>query len=80
MTIELRLYASLERYMPIGTPAHAPCRIDITEGTTVGSILEGLRVPAASVKIIFCNGIHATGDTIPRDGDRIGVFPPVAGG
>jgi molybdopterin converting factor small subunit len=32
------------------------------------------------VKIIFLNGIHASGEETLREGDRVGVFPPVAGG
>lgn len=80
MTIELRLYASLNRYMPEGSLSHTPCLIDIEEGTTIRSLLEGLQVPMASVKTVFLNGIHTTGDTVPKDGDRVGVFPPVAGG
>jgi len=30
--------------------------------------------------MIFLNGLHATGDEVLREGDRVGVFPPVAGG
>jgi molybdopterin converting factor small subunit len=26
------------------------------------------------------NGIHARGDEVLKDGDRVGAFPPVAGG
>jgi molybdopterin converting factor small subunit len=26
------------------------------------------------------NGIHAQGDEVLKEGDRVGAFPPVAGG
>jgi molybdopterin converting factor small subunit len=32
------------------------------------------------VKLIFLNGLHAQGDEILSEGDRVGVFPAVAGG
>ncbi len=79
MKIELKLFASLERYMPEGSSRHAPRKLDVEEGTTIQALLEELRVPIPSVKTIFLNSVHAQGDEILKDGDRIGVFPPVAG-
>ena len=78
MKIELRLYASLSVYMPEINSATGI--VDIGQGTRIRELLEQLKVPADSVKIIFLNGVHAKGDEILKEGDRIGVFPPVAGG
>ncbi len=78
MKIELRLYASLSIYMP--ETNSAPVIVDIGQGTRIRELLEQLKVPADSVKIIFLNGVHAQGDEILEEGDRIGVFPPIAGG
>jgi molybdopterin converting factor small subunit len=79
MRIELRLYASLGRYMPEGKSDPSES-MEVAEGSTIRSILENLKVPLDSVKIIFLNGLHANGDELLKDGDRVGVFPPVAGG
>ena len=80
MNIELNLYASLARYLP--REAGAPCnRIrNVAEGTTIRTLLLHLQVPMGRVKLIFLNGIHARGDEFLKDGDRVGVFPAVAGG
>jgi molybdopterin synthase sulfur carrier subunit len=78
MRIELRLYASLSRFMPEqwrGSPT-----VEVNEGVTVKGLLEAMKVPLEIVKVIFINGVHAKGDEALRDGDRVGVFPPVAGG
>ena len=78
MKIELRLYASLSRYMPEqwrGSPT-----VEVEEGVTANALLESMKVPLEAVKVIFLNGVHARGDEVLRDGDRVGVFPPVAGG
>lgn len=80
MKIELRLFASLGPYMPEGSSRNTLRAFDIKEGTTTHALLQELNVPIASVKTIFLNGIHARGDEILKDGDRVGVFPPVAGG
>ena len=80
MKIELNLYASLARYMPDQEGGDEPAKTEIGEGTTVSQLLETLDVPTNRIKIIFLNGTHANGDEVLKDGDRLGVFPPVAGG
>ena len=80
MKIELNLYASLARCIP--REAGAPCnRIwEVGEGTTILALLHRLQVPMDRVKLIFLNGLHAQGDEKLSEGDRVGVFPAVAGG
>ncbi len=74
MKVELNLYASLARFVPRTGP------VEIDGKTTILGLLRSLDVPLDKVKIIFLNGIHASGEETLSDGDRIGVFPPVAGG
>lgn len=79
MKVELNLFASLAGYMPDKAKGN-PCTLDINEGTTIRQLLEPLKMPAKVIKMIFLNGVHANGDETLKDGDRVGVFPPVAGG
>jgi len=74
MKVELNLYASLGRSVPRKGP------VEIDEETTIMGLLRRLDVPLDKVKIIFLNGVHARGDETLHEGDRVGVFPPVAGG
>jgi len=74
MKVELNLYASLARFVPRTGP------LEVGEDTTILGLLRRLDVPLDKVKIIFLNGIHASGGETLREGDRVGVFPPVAGG
>jgi molybdopterin converting factor small subunit len=80
MKIELSLFASLAQYAPDKTGSHSRQIMEAAEGTTIMRLLQGLELPVGKVKMIFLNGLHATGDEVLRDGDRVGVFPPVAGG
>ena len=80
MKIELKLYASLGKYMPQALVEKKQSYLEIGEGTTIKALLEDLKVPLETVKLIFLNGIHAEDSTVLKDGDRLGVFPPVAGG
>jgi molybdopterin synthase sulfur carrier subunit len=80
MKIEVKLYASLGRYMPQAVLEKSQGDLEVGEGTTIKALLENLKVPLETVKLIFLNGIHAKGNEVLKDGDRLGVFPPVAGG
>ena len=79
MRIELRLYASLGRYLPEEREGNS-CVLEIQPGTTIRDLFLQLQVPPEAPKIIFLNGIHAQGDEVLEEGDRVGAFPPVAGG
>jgi molybdopterin converting factor small subunit len=79
MKVELNLFASLAGYLPDKAKGTS-CTVEIVEGATIRQLLEPLKMPAKAVKMIFLNGVHANGDETLKDGDRVGVFPPVAGG
>ena len=80
MKIEVKLYASLGRYMPQAALESGQNYLEVGEGTTIKALLENLKVPLETVKLIFLNGIHARENEVLKEGDRLGVFPPVAGG
>jgi molybdopterin converting factor small subunit len=80
MKIEVKLYASLGKSMPQAVLEKGKNYIEVGEGTTIKALLENLKVPLETVKLIFLNGIHAKDNEVLKDGDRLGVFPPVAGG
>lgn len=80
MRIEARLYATLSKYQP---EYHAGdvMALDLAEGTTIRQLLEAeLGVPPDEVKTVFVNGAIRDFDQPLSDGDRVGIFPPVAGG
>lgn len=79
MKVELRLYATLQGYLPDTGEGNLRI-VEVSEGTTVQDFLQKLAIPADAVKVIFINGIHAKGDEFLKEGDRVGAFPPVAGG
>jgi molybdopterin converting factor small subunit len=79
MIIEVNLYATLKRYMENVTGGKSSA-IDVEDGTCVKDVIQKLKIPADSVKLIFINGVHAKVDTPLKNGDRLGLFPPVGGG
>ena len=80
MKIELRLYASLCRLVPEAKKRGGLIPLDVEEGMTIREVLKERKVPIEKVKLIFLNGKRVTAEEHLTDGDRLGVFPPVAGG
>jgi len=78
--VEVRLYATLRRYRP-ELKAGESLSLNLEEGTTVRQLLEEkLGIPTEVVKTTFVNGVAQRFDYVLVDGDRLGIFPPVAGG
>ncbi len=79
MNVRVQLFASLGRLAPHGC-GNDPFPVALNEGAAVSNLLNLLGVPEEVVKLVFVNGVHASGEHRLKDGDRVGVFPPVAGG
>lgn len=79
MKVELKLFASLRSYLPEDMSGN-DSEIDVEEGKTVGEVIRELNIPEDAPKIFFVNGIHANKARVLKDGDRLALFPPIAGG
>lgn len=79
MKIEYVLFASFAALMPVGSDGK-PCELEVDAGTRVDTLMERLKLPKEKAKIIFVNGIKSSEDTLLSQGDRVGIFPIVAGG
>ena len=78
--VEARLYATLRKYHSERKVGEALVS-ELPEGTTVQKLLENeLGVPPGEVKTVFVNGVSRSFDYVLADGDRVGIFPPIAGG
>ena len=77
MKIQLRLFANIRKYHPTGNEED---ELETPDGVTVGQYARQLGIPDQYVKIIFVNGLKTDEDTVLREGDRVGIFPPIAGG
>ena len=76
--IEVRLYATLRRYVPSGL--QGVLSVEIGRDSTVAELLTAIAVDLGEVHIIMINGVGSTLESILHDGDRLGIFPAVGGG
>ena len=79
MNVNLALFASLSAYQPDGQGGRGARGIDLSDGTSVADVIGQLGLPDEP-RVVFVNGRHAPDEYTLVDGDRLAIFPPVAGG
>ncbi len=57
--IQLKLFASLQRFMPSDSEKHA-----IDAGTSIGALLEELDIAQHKIELVFVDGVRAELTTI----------------
>jgi sulfur carrier protein ThiS len=72
--IHVSLKGSLADRLPGGRG-----ELDLDEGSTVAAVFELLDVPGRQCVVVVA-GTVVKPDAVLREGDRLQVFPPVAGG
>ena len=76
--VELRLFGDLRKYHY--TPLDVGYDMRVEEGASILDVVKLLGVPVDETKIVLVNGRHKELDYILLDGDRLAIFPAVAGG
>jgi len=79
MKVTVKLYATLSRYRQ-GERAGTPYEMELPEEATLQKLIEQLKIPIEETRITFVNGIIQEPDWKLKDGDEVGLFPPIGGG
>ncbi|MCE5285946.1 MAG: MoaD/ThiS family protein [Pelosinus sp.] len=76
--IEVRLYATLRSLIP-----EAPKGVltaNLPEESTVEGLLREIKVDPEAIHMLMVNGVSSSFELVLKEGDRVGLFPPVGGG
>ncbi len=73
--IDLNLFVTLSKYLP----EDSDC-FEVSDNTSVEKLISDLGIEQGSVKLIFVNGKKQDHSYVLKNGDRLGLFPPVGGG
>jgi len=79
ITVQVSLRSVLRKYRPDPNDRR-PFPVELPAGSTVGDLVTRLGVEPRLAKLIFIDHIRCNGDTPLRDGARVDIFPPIAGG
>lgn len=79
MQVTIKLYATLRRFAR-DERAGTPFKVDLPEEATLLDLINQLKIPPEETRITFVNGLIQELDWKLRDGDEVGMFPPIGGG
>ena len=77
--VECRFYAGLRKYAPSYGLGEA-MELELPDGSTLAGLYELLNVPPDEVKRAFVSGLSRGPGHALSNGDRVALFPPIAGG
>ena len=86
MRITLKLFATLERYLPDGSgrTGHNEAQVEMPEGASVAAALRTVGVPREEAHLVLVDGKHLPPERLEEmkleEGQTLAVWPPVAGG
>jgi molybdopterin converting factor small subunit len=79
MRVTVKLFATLVRFKD-GTRAGKPFDVELSDGAVAKDLIDHLKIPPEETHIIFINNIIEEPHSMLKDGDVVGMFPPVGGG
>lgn len=77
MKVEVELFATLRKY---GGGQEGVFPADLADGDRVLRVIELLGIPLEVERVILVNGRPANLESVLNEGDKVVIFPPVAGG
>lgn len=79
MAVLVKLSTVLRQCIPDYDPIRG-LSLEDAAGITVRQALTRAGIPVDKIKIVLVNGLAASLEDVLKDGDRLGLFPPVGGG
>ncbi|MGH7966512.1 MAG: MoaD/ThiS family protein [Candidatus Binatia bacterium] len=78
LTISVKLFATLKRYLPAGSPDGTT--LTLPQGATVADAVDALEIPRDHAGMLVAGDTYVEIDTPLTDGQELNIFPPLAGG
>lgn len=77
--VEVRLHASLTSHLPTDKGGRARA-LELGEGATIRQLCDLMGISVEEVVVSLVDGLARPLDHTLEDGDRVDIFPPLAGG
>jgi molybdopterin converting factor small subunit len=79
MRVNVKLFATLVRFKD-GSRAGRPFEVELPEYAVVKDLIDHLNIPPEETHVVFINNIIEEHHSRLKNGDVVGMFPPVGGG
>jgi sulfur carrier protein ThiS len=84
MRVTLKLYASLQDWLPAAVRATNRLPLDLPPTATVAQVIEAQQLPPKMCHLVLVNGAYVPpaerGVRTFSEGDELAIWPPIAGG
>jgi hypothetical protein len=77
--VEVRLFATLERFLPPGS-RDGVAVVDVPEGSSPADVARRLGIPPGFERVLLVNGRETSPERTLAPGDVLALYPPLAGG
>jgi len=80
ISVTVKIHYGFKKFLPPGMTGD-PFDVSLENGTNLAQLLKDeIRFPSQIPILVLVNGLHAKKEHRLKDGDRISVFSPMAGG
>jgi len=84
MRITFKLYASLTQHLPADARRGNQIPLEVRDGASIAEIIEPFGMPQKLVHLVLVNGVFVPPEQrlsfVPKEGDVLAIWPPIAGG
>ena len=81
ISVTVKIHHGFKKFLPAGMKTGDPLEISLEENTAVGDLLRNkIKLPVDMPKLILINGLHSKERQTLKDGDKVSLFMPMAGG
>ena len=81
ISVTVKIHHGFKKFLPAGMKTGDPFEISLEENTAVGDLLrDKIKLPVDMPKLILINGLHSKDQQTLKEGDKVSLFMPMAGG
>lgn len=81
ISVTIKIHHGFKKLLPAGMKTGDPFDVSVEDNTAVGDLLrDKIKLPSDMPKMILINGLHSKEKQTLKNGDKVSLFMPMAGG
>ena len=81
ISVTIKIHHGFKKFLPAGIKTGEPFEVSVADNTAVGDLVrDKIKLPSDIPKMILINGLHSKAQQTLKDGDKVSLFMPMAGG
>ena len=81
ISVSVKIHHGFKKLLPAGMKTGDPFDVSVEDNTAVGDLIrDKIKLPSDMPKMILINGLHSKEKQTLKDGDKVSLFMPMAGG